>query len=114
MRPQPEGFNNGFPPARRGGLAAPMPKCAARFLDLLAKLAPAFEPRPSQSLRMGSHPTPFLGNPGRENFGREIEIPAALVIEAEGVGFEPTVSCPTSVFKTDAIDHSATPPLIGC
>ena len=31
---------------------------------------------------------------------------------AEGVGFEPTVGCPTSVFKTDAIDHSATPPVM--
>jgi len=31
-------------------------------------------------------------------------------VVAEGVGFEPTVGCPTSVFKTDAIDHSATPP----
>ena len=29
---------------------------------------------------------------------------------AEGVGFEPTVGCPTAVFKTAAIDHSATPP----
>ena len=29
---------------------------------------------------------------------------------AEGVGFEPTVSCPTPVFKTGAFDHSATPP----
>ena len=27
------------------GLPAAMPKCAARFLDLLVKLAPAFEPR---------------------------------------------------------------------
>jgi hypothetical protein len=33
---------------------------------------------------------------------------------AEGVGFEPTVGCPTSVFKTDAIDHSATPPSVTC
>jgi hypothetical protein len=33
---------------------------------------------------------------------------------AEGVGFEPTVGCPTPVFKTGAIDHSATPPLIDC
>ena len=32
---------------------------------------------------------------------------------AEGVGFEPTVGFPTPVFKTGAIDHSATPPLIG-
>ena len=31
---------------------------------------------------------------------------------AEGVGFEPTGPCGPSVFKTDAIDHSATPP--GC
>ncbi len=29
---------------------------------------------------------------------------------AERVGFEPTVGFPTSVFKTDAIDHSATSP----
>ena len=32
---------------------------------------------------------------------------------AEGVGFEPTVSCPTPVFKTGAFDHSATPPGAG-
>ena len=31
---------------------------------------------------------------------------------AEGVGFEPTVTCATSVFKTGAFDHSATPPLV--
>jgi hypothetical protein len=29
---------------------------------------------------------------------------------AEGVGFEPTVGCPTAVFKTAAFVHSATPP----
>ena len=29
---------------------------------------------------------------------------------AEAVGFEPTVGCPTTVFKTVAFDHSATPP----
>ena len=29
---------------------------------------------------------------------------------AERVGFEPTVAFTTSVFKTDAIDHSATSP----
>ena len=31
---------------------------------------------------------------------------------AEGVGFEPTVSCPTPVFKTGAFVHSAIPPAI--
>ena len=31
-------------------------------------------------------------------------------IMAEGVGFEPTVAFTTSVFKTGAFDHSATPP----
>ena len=30
---------------------------------------------------------------------------------AEGVGFEPTVSCETTVFKTVAFGHSATPPM---
>lgn len=29
---------------------------------------------------------------------------------AEGVRFELTVGCPTSVFKTGALNHSATPP----
>ena len=29
---------------------------------------------------------------------------------AEGVGFEPTVTFATPVFKTGAFDHSATPP----
>ena len=29
---------------------------------------------------------------------------------AERVGFEPTVGCPTPVFKTGAFDHSATSP----
>ena len=29
---------------------------------------------------------------------------------AEGVGFEPTVACATTVFKTVTIDHSDTPP----
>ena len=31
---------------------------------------------------------------------------------AEEVGFEPTVPCGTTVFKTAAFDHSATPPLL--
>ena len=35
---------------------------------------------------------------------------AGLGKMAEGVGFEPTVGCPTPVFKTGAFDHSATPP----
>ena len=29
---------------------------------------------------------------------------------AEEKGFEPLVGCPTAVFKTAALDHSATPP----
>lgn len=32
---------------------------------------------------------------------------------AEGVGFEPTDGCPSAVFKTAAIDHSATLPRSG-
>ena len=30
---------------------------------------------------------------------------------AEGVGFEPTRPCGLPVFKTSALDHSATPPV---
>ena len=33
-----------------------------------------------------------------------------LVILAEEVGFEPTVPCGTTVFKTAAFNHSAIPP----
>ena len=35
---------------------------------------------------------------------------AARESMAEEVGFEPTVPCGTTVFKTAAFDHSATPP----
>src|SRR5258708_32526338 len=31
-------------------------------------------------------------------------------IGTEGVGFEPTVGCPTKVFKTFTLNHSDTPP----
>ena len=30
--------------------------------------------------------------------------------QTEGVGFEPTVGCPTPVFKTGSLNHSVTPP----
>ena len=33
-----------------------------------------------------------------------------LFVLAENVGFEPTVPCGTTVFKTAAIDHSANSP----
>ena len=34
-----------------------------------------------------------------------------LIIQAEGVGFEPTVNTrPTTVFETAPINHSGTPP----
>lgn len=32
------------------------------------------------------------------------------VLLAEGEGFEPPVSCPTTVFKTAALNRSANPP----
>ena len=32
-------------------------------------------------------------------------------ILAEGEGFEPSVSCPTPVFKTGSLNHSVTLPL---
>ena len=34
------------------------------------------------------------------------------IYRAEGVGFEPTVGCPTSVFKTDLIGLSSIPPKV--
>ena len=37
---------------------------------------------------------------------------ASLKILAEGVGFEPTRACAPPVFKTGALSHSATPPLL--
>lgn len=41
-----------------------------------------------------------------------IKIGSSVTLVAERVGFEPTDPCGSSVFKTDAIDHSATSP--GC
>ena len=41
---------------------------------------------------------------------RERTVPFDRLQMAEGEGFEPSVPCDTPVFKTGAIDHSATPP----
>ena len=39
-----------------------------------------------------------------------LEFVISAILAAEGVGFEPTVACATTVFKTVTIDHSVTPP----
>ena len=39
------------------------------------------------------------------------KVSSRLRRETEGVGFEPTETCASSVFKTDALNRSATPPL---
>ena len=39
-----------------------------------------------------------------------IQLQAPILNEAEGEGFEHTVGCPTPVFKTGALNHSAIPP----
>jgi hypothetical protein len=45
------------------------------------------------------------------HFGCAIfSMPLLARCAAEGVGFEPTEPCGSPVFKTGAIDHSATPP----
>ena len=49
------------------------------------------------ALELRSHPTLHNKNPLRR-------------LMAEEVGFEPTEPCGSPVFKTGAIDHSATPP----
>ena len=38
-------------------------------------------------------------------FGRLRNHPACVPCRAAGVGFEPTVGCPTAVFKTAALGH---------
>lgn len=43
----------------------------------------------------------------QESLEREVDLGGE---NTEEVGFEPTVGCPTSVFKTDALGHSATLP----
>jgi hypothetical protein len=35
---------------------------------------------------------------------------STCILKAEGEGFEPPVGCPTAVFKTAALVHSAIPP----
>ena len=51
----------------------------------------------------------------KSRFGRNREIMKEFNTHlgrmADGVGFEPTVSCPTAVFKTAALNHSATHPV---
>ena len=49
-----------------------------------------------------------IGHSTDHHDGRLISIPIGQ--KAEGGGFEPPRTCALSVFKTDAIGHSATPP----
>ena len=44
--------------------------------------------------------------------GSRTRHPTSSHYRSEEVGFEPTVGCPTSVFETDAIGHSATLPCV--
>ena len=48
--------------------------------------------------------------PAALRLGGECSILLSYGDMAERVGFEPTVGCPTLVFKTSAFDHSATSP----
>lgn len=58
--------------------------------------------------------TPGRVNPGTHLAGEPNQplwhLPNLLKLRAEGVGFEPTVGCPTLVFKTSALGRSAIPP----
>lgn len=47
---------------------------------------------------------------GEKKTARQRFLMGEIVVVAEGVGFEPTVPCDTPVFKTGALNHSATPP----
>jgi hypothetical protein len=53
---------------------------------------------------------PLRGPAARTAFSSHGKVSCRLRRETEGVGFEPTETRASSVFKTDAIDHSATPP----
>lgn len=44
----------------------------------------------------------------------ELQVGLSLTNLAEGQGFEPWEPRGSPVFKTGAIDHSATPPKLGC
>ena len=60
--------------------------------------------RTSRSLAMPRRPNPLRG------FSSLPETFMHLTKLAEGEGFEPPEACASTVFKTAAIDHSATPP----
>ena len=47
----------------------------------------------------------------RTAFSSHRKASSRLRRKTEGVGFEPTETCASSVFKTDALNRSATPPL---
>ncbi len=49
--------------------------------------------------------------PARTALSSHRKASSRLRRETEGVGFEPTETCASSVFKTDALNRSATPPL---
>ena len=54
----------------------------------------------------------FFSRKNREKWGRNgEECPFLSVKMAERGGFEPPEGCPSSVFKTDALNHSTISPL---
>ena len=65
-------------------------------------------PGPPNSLLKGTISGTIKGTNNEKR--SEICFPTSCFILAEAVGFEPTVPCGTTVFKTAAFNHSATPP----
>jgi hypothetical protein len=68
---------------------------------------------PSFCRRVLIPPSPRQGGAGSHSVSGSV-LRRRLPAPAERVGFEPTGPCGPSVFKTDAIDHSATSPGAGC
>ena len=77
-----------FPLRKERGPSA-MPVCAARVLDLLAKLARAFEPRACG--RVLIPPGPVLGGGSKGGSNRQSSINNRKSGVADREGFEPSV-----------------------
>ena len=72
-----------------------------------ARIPPQTPPAGGKSVEAGRILSPRrIVSPCRPRFGFKMQ----FRFLAEEVRFELTVGCPTPVFKTGALDHSATPP----
>lgn len=108
------------PPASEAAVRVPQPpnrRPATRALDTAndkrnagIRIAPPHQPRPTPTVAEATPPVTALSQPTRRR-PPTVNPGQGPSITAVGVGFEPTVTCATTVFKTVPLGRSGNPPV---